>query len=448
MRKRNNVEGLRPDGQKAERGWKAKFEAVLAEHGGTRVNGATASERTKEHNATVVFGSLHVWHEELTPPMRIEEPRNLTDKHIRALVRYWYQEGKKPKTMTGDLSVWRKFGGWIGKPNLVLKLADYLPDVPAEDLVAPATATKSKSWSESGIDVQAKIDEAFRMDHRFGLMLMVQLVFGLRMQEALCLKPHKADHGNGLKVYGSDGPKGSRERFLEIEHDEQRIVLDALKKFTTVRGRLGWDKTGHGKPATLESNIQHYYYCLRKIGITKKNADVCGHGLRAEFAENCAIALGLLPATLGGTADQMPKEEMDRILLRVSEKLGHSRRQITYAYYGKFAEVRADKIAEGAAKKKAAPHALPAADKSDVAVLEDPAEKVATESNAKPAVSSEQPGGTAQSAARNTDAAEGRNTSTSSERPVGSGKSKVLDDRQGKLPLDDLLSRINRRRKK
>jgi integrase len=372
--KRKNPEGLRPDGEKAERGWKAKFEAVLKEHGATRVNGAVASERTKAHNADVIFNGLHVWHEELA--MRIQEPQNLSDKHIRALVRYWYEQGKKPKTMIGDLSVWRKFAGWIGKPNLVLKLADYLPDVPAEELVASATATKSKSWSESGIDVQAKINEAFHMDRRFGLMLMVQLVFGLRMKEALCLKPHKADHGNGLRVYGSDGPKGGRDRFLEIEHDEQRIVLDALKEFTTVRGRLGWDKTGHGKPATLESNIQHYYYCLRKIGITKKNADVCGHGLRAEFAENCAIARGLLPATLGGTADQMPKEEMDRILLQVSEKLGHSRKQIAYAYYGKFAETRADKIAEGAAKKMAAQEAAPAAADSDAAVLEDPAEKV------------------------------------------------------------------------
>jgi hypothetical protein len=72
MRKRNNPEGLRPDGQLAERGWKTKFEAVLAEHGGTRVNGAQAAERTKDHNATVVFGGLHIWHEKLT--MRIEEP--------------------------------------------------------------------------------------------------------------------------------------------------------------------------------------------------------------------------------------------------------------------------------------------------------------------------------------------------------------------------------------
>jgi len=45
-----------------------------------------------------------------------------------------------------------------------------------------------------------------------------------------------------LKVYGSDGPKGSRERLIEIEHEEQRIVLDALKGFTIldikVTGRL------------------------------------------------------------------------------------------------------------------------------------------------------------------------------------------------------------------
>src|SRR5471032_1290816 len=182
--------------------------------------------------------------------MRIQEPQNLSDKHIRALVRYWYEQGKKPKTMIGDLSVWRKFAGWIGKPNLVLKLQAYLPDVPAEELVASATATKSKSWSESGIDVQAKINEAFRMDRRFGLILMVQPVFGLRMKEALCLKPHKADHGNGLKVYGSDGAKNGHDRFLKISCIEQRMVLDMLKRVTTQRGRLGWSKNAYGKEAT------------------------------------------------------------------------------------------------------------------------------------------------------------------------------------------------------
>jgi integrase len=346
MRKGKNTDGLRPDGQKAERGYKAKFQPVVDKHGATRRNGAVASNRTQAHNAEVIFRGLRILHDLLARPMRIQEPENLSDKHIQALVDYWYSQGRKPKTMTVDLSVWRKFAGWIGKPDLVKNLQAYLPDVPAHELKVTTVATKSKSWSESGINARKKIEEAFRMDRRFGLLLMVQLVFGLRMQEALCLKPHKADHSNGLKVYGADGAKNGRERFIEIEHPEQRVLLDELKKATTVRGWLGWTKTGHGKPATLDKNIQRYYYYLRKIGITKKNADVCGHGLRAEYAENCAIAKGLLPATLGGTGDQLPKEEIERILAQVSENLGHSRIQIVASYVGKFSKMRENKKAE------------------------------------------------------------------------------------------------------
>jgi len=33
------------------------------------------------------------------------------------------------------------------------------------------------------------------------------------------------------------------------------------------------------------------------------------HGLRAEYAENLAISLDYIPPTLGGTKDQMPKED-------------------------------------------------------------------------------------------------------------------------------------------
>lgn len=388
-----NKDGLRPDGQQAERGYEIAFQEVLAQYGAVRMNGAVASNRTQAQNAEVVFAGLTVWHEKLPRPMRIQKPANLTDNHIRALVRYWYEQGKKPKTMVNDLSVWRKFCGWIGKGNLVLKLADYLPDVPSEQLVVNTTARVSKSWSESGIDTKAKIAEAFRVDPLFGWLLMVQLVFGLRMQEALCLKPHKSDHGNGLKVYGSDGAKNGRERFLEFEHEEQRRVLDAVKAMTTVSGRLGWSKSGYGKDTTLKSNVQHYYYCLRKIGITKKNANVCGHGLRAEYAENCAIAKGLLPASLGGTADQMPKEDMDRILAQVSENLGHSRVQITASYFGKMAKMRPDKKEEVAAKLKPVPESATVQNDSGATVPGDPeASQVEGAPKEKTSAPSDQPG--------------------------------------------------------
>jgi hypothetical protein len=131
------------------------------------------------------------------------------------------------------------------------------------------------------------------------------------------------------------------------------MVLDMLKRVTTPRGRLGWSKNAYGKEATLKSNIDHYYYCLRKIGITKALANVCGHGLRAQFTEDGMMLKGMLPATLGGTAEQTSKEDRDRIIAQLSEDLGHSRAQVLGAYIGGMAQVRTAKKAEQAGRKAA-----------------------------------------------------------------------------------------------
>jgi hypothetical protein len=60
-------------------------------------------------------------------------------------------------------------------------------------LVVSATLTESKAWTTNGINVQEKLEQAFRLNERFGLMLLAQVTFGLRMKEALCLdRPTRA----------------------------------------------------------------------------------------------------------------------------------------------------------------------------------------------------------------------------------------------------------------
>ncbi|MEM5426741.1 hypothetical protein [Paraburkholderia ferrariae] len=76
--------------------------------------------------------------------------------------------------------------------------------------------------------------------------------------------------------------------------------------------------------------------------MTKVVADVVGHGLRAQFAENMARVKGFCPATLGGKANQMPWDELQSKLAEVSELLGHSRTQILGAYFGAFRRPRSD----------------------------------------------------------------------------------------------------------
>lgn len=105
--------------------WKKKVNTVLAKHAGTRQNGAAASARTMAHTGQVVYKAFSRLHE---MGLKIEDPQNLSDKHIRALVRDWWlgPKRKAPKTIQNDLSRLRMFAGWIGKPNLVLTTIKYL----------------------------------------------------------------------------------------------------------------------------------------------------------------------------------------------------------------------------------------------------------------------------------------------------------------------------------
>jgi hypothetical protein len=56
--------------------------------------------------------------------------------------------------------------------------------------------------------------------------------------------------------------------------------------------------------------------------------------LRAEFAEQTAIALGYTPPTLGGIRGELQKEEEQFVRRQVAQAMGHSRVSVTSVYYG------------------------------------------------------------------------------------------------------------------
>jgi integrase len=261
----------------------------------------------------------------------------LKEEHVRRLVQQWYfSQKKKVNTIRTDLSILRKFAGWIGKPGMVKPVEVYLPDVDRATLVVSATLTESRAWSTNGIDVEEKLNQAFRLNERFGLILLAQITFGLRMKEALCLRPWKADGGSGLNVYPGDGPKGGRPRFIPYLIPEQAVIINEIKARMKKIHRLGWERTRRGALSTLESNTKEYYARMEEIGITKKLAGVVGHGLRAEFAVNMARVKGFDPATEDYTGENPPWDELKSRIKEVSELMGHSREQIMASYFGAF----------------------------------------------------------------------------------------------------------------
>lgn len=308
----------------------ALLNVILAVHAHTRVNGKVASERTTQAAGEALRAIFRLL---VKLGYRLEDPRNISEKHIKVLCAEWYRLNRSPKTIQGYLSQLRTFCGWIGKKGLVKDVYYYLPHVPKEDLRVKTVAEKSKSWAEVGIDVAAKTAEATSLDWRFGLMIMAQVAFGLRRMEVLQMQPWKNDKGNKFAAYAT---KGGRPRDIDIDTAVQRAVLDLIKSKISKKDYLGWPTKADGSAGSLKYSKRRYNYLMEKLGINKVMAEVTGHGLRAQFAENAALLRDLIPPTLGGTSGQMPREDLDLARLQVSEQLGHSRISITGAYYGSF----------------------------------------------------------------------------------------------------------------
>lgn len=309
--------------------WPDELNRVLAAlH---RTNGGIASERTKDVTKEAVRTFMHKLHKAKHPVQKLS---NVGDRHIELVVRGWYFEGKlQPKTIQNYVSRLRVVFTQLGKPNLVRPWQDYFPELPASALVIKTAAEKSKGFTANGVDLAAVFQAADKVDLRFGLMLRLELAFGLRREEVLHCRPWIADRGTDLRVYPGEGKNG-RPRDIPIATEHQRQILKYVQTKIGKTKRLGWEYDGNGQPTTLEKNLKRYDNLARRIGCTKKDLGVTLHGLRAQFAENSALFQAFIPATLGGTTSDLPQEELEFRRTLVSLSLGHEREKITAAYYG------------------------------------------------------------------------------------------------------------------
>ena len=315
------------------------LDEYLDKHARVRINGNVAADESATRHGEALranFRRLYRLQYKLT------DPKNIGERHIKALCQDFYDQKLAPKTISGYLSHLRIFCSRIGKKGLVKDVYYYLPNVPKDELHVKTVATKSKSWAEVGIDVAEKVCEAEALDLRFAVMLMLQVAFGLRRKEVLQLKPWVVDREDRIAITET---KGGRPRSIYIDTPVQRWVLDKAKALTKGKNDpFGWKERQDGKPmkgkdlrkASFEYSTSRYNYLMQKLGISKQVSACTGHGLRAQFSENSALLSGLIPTTLGGTPGQMPRDEMEVIRLQNSESLGHSRLSVTPAYYGSF----------------------------------------------------------------------------------------------------------------
>lgn len=309
--------------------WPSELNKILATL--RRADGGIASERTKDATKEAVRAFMHELYDAKYP---VQKLTNVGDRHIEKVVRDWYFESElRPKTIQNYVSRLRVVFTQLGKPNLVRPWQDYFPELPPSALVIKTAAKKSKGFTANGVDLAAIFEAADKADPRFGLMLRLELAFGLRREEVLHCRPWVADRGTDFRVYPGEGKNG-RPRDIPIATEHQKQILKYVQTKIGKTKRLGWDYDGNGQIANLEKNLKRYDNLARRIGCTKKDLGVTLHGLRAQFAENQALFKAFIPATLGGTTSNLPKDELKLRQKEVSLSLGHDRNNITAAYYG------------------------------------------------------------------------------------------------------------------
>jgi integrase len=256
--------------------------------------------------------------------------RNLGDlslRQVRAVVRHWERNGASPSTLTTLSTTLRRFGCWIGKPQLGPPLATLLLD-PGK-AVRPTSAVTPKDWESRGIHPPDAVGRMRQECHVAAIQLHLGWAFGLRVQEQLMLRPHEAHRGDRLVL--THGTKGGRPREIELTEQWEYDLIEQAKAIAAAHphGILA-----RGTDRTLEQARSHYYYLCRRIGLRRGGRfDSTPHGARHSFAVRRYQRSGGVPApVVGGT---MPPAAIDRAARKgVAEELGHSRVAISSAYLG------------------------------------------------------------------------------------------------------------------
>lgn len=270
---------------------------------------------------------------------RIEEPRNLSGKHIDLLVQYWTgqipalketepREPLSPSTIQNRLSCLRTLCSWLDKTGVVKNTKFYATQL--HDLKRSGIAERDKSWKGNDVDFDTVLVRAMAEQVEVGMQLLMISAFGLRLKESICFDVRQADPERA-SVWIQNGAKGGLGREVPVTTDRQREILSIVLKFAMSRPRV--KHLGLADRSLLQS-INRSYSVFKKIGINKKDSGVTVHGLRHQFAHQIMEGEGLTPPVKGGARDQMPKDDRQAIELMVSRVLGHSRPGITANYCG------------------------------------------------------------------------------------------------------------------
>ena len=252
---------------------------------------------------------------------------NIDQRHIGAAVSSWGAAGLAASTIQTRMSILRWLAAAVGKKGLIMEPSFYGIDDAA--VARTYVASEDKSWSAHDVISAAKVAEAMAIDVWVAHQLDLMRAFGLRINEAIMLRPAIADQGNMLRV--EEGTKGGRTRNVPIRTEDQRRALDAAKLLATRTTR------GSMCPPSLrvaQAKCRIYYVAGKRLGLRKADLGVTPHGLRHEYANDVYEEVSGSPSAVRGGSSILDRAADEKARHQVTQDLGHARLSITAAYTG------------------------------------------------------------------------------------------------------------------
>lgn len=315
--------------------WREVLFALLARYNSTHATRTkVVSYKTMEERKTFCYAFFRDLRRDSEKPYRID-PRSLGSRHIEHAVKRWIERDLTPGTIQTYLSHLRVFSTWIGKPGLVLDPERYVEN---PSLVTRTTvATRDQSWTANEVSIDEVCARIDAIDRNVGAQVRMSHAFGLRVKEAIMIRPHLCVVDGRLAAVHADDPeryieivrgtKGGRLRFVAIDSDVKRTALEWAKQIVSRQS------DSLAEPSlSLKQAYQRFYYVLRCVGVTRQQLGVTAHGLRHQYANDKYESTTGVPSPVRGGEESADLAESGR--KAVAADLGHARLQITNAYLG------------------------------------------------------------------------------------------------------------------
>jgi hypothetical protein len=346
--------GLTRDGKKFDsgRGLRGDVQLLLnmSGHKKTWTDNSLASGSSENFNLAV-----HGFYSLLrTLGFRLTKAWSFDLLNMKAIIHDWLMSPTHERRISfrsaeNQLSHLRKWLCIIGKDELKLRIDELVMQVPEHLRRKSKPGSVNRTPEAAGLTGEQVVEIAMKEDRTFGMILMLELQFGLRCEEGLKFRERFLTE-NGIQLPGRvAGTKGARDRFIPFQTEVEEAAAQKRGKLTDSQvvaiyrdylreikrkpnESLGWSAGVGGFEANLKKDFERYRYLARK----------CGLGFISPFLsaskkfERVQRQLPLLPTENEQEPEPVKARDpkLKAAMRSVSESLGHGRVWIVHAYAG------------------------------------------------------------------------------------------------------------------